>query len=48
MLGALILFELVREIVGLQVSPFLWFIEILMNAPGAFGVFNGRWMLIDV
>ena len=47
-LGALILFELVREIIGIRVILFFWLIEFLMDTPGAFGVFNSRWMLIDV
>ena len=47
-LGALILFELVREPMGIRLSPFLWFIEAIMGTTGTFGVFNGRWMLIDV
>ena len=47
-LGALILFEIIREPLGIRVSPFFWLIDVLMDSPGTFGVFNSRWMLIDV
>ena len=48
LLGALILFEIIGPTIGVRASPFLWFIEAVMGAPGPFGVFNSRWMLIDV
>jgi hypothetical protein len=47
-LTALVLAEIIFDVVGVRISPFLWFIELVMSAPGTFGVFNGRWMLIDV
>ncbi len=47
-LGAIILFEVTGEIIGIRASPFLWFIERVMDGRGLFGVFNSRWMLIDV
>jgi hypothetical protein len=47
-LGALIVFEIIREPIGIRVSPFFWLIEFLLDSPGTFGVFNARWMLIDV
>jgi hypothetical protein len=46
--GAFILFEIIREPLGIKVSPFFWLIELLLDSPSTFGVFNGRWMLIDV
>jgi hypothetical protein len=45
---ALILFEFIGDTIGIKVSPFFWLIDIVMDAPGLFGVFNSRWMLIDV
>ena len=47
-LAALILFEIVGETIGIRASPLLWFVETVVGAPGPFGVFNSRWMLIDV
>ena len=47
-LGALILFEVIRAPLGIRLSPFMWLIEWLLDTPGTFGVFNARWMLIDV
>jgi hypothetical protein len=47
-LAGLMLFEMFRETVGVRSSPLLWFIEAVISAPGLFGVFNSRWMLIDV
>jgi hypothetical protein len=47
-LGALVLSEIVFDGLGIHISPFLWFIDAVMSAPGMFGVFNSRWMLIDV
>jgi hypothetical protein len=47
-LGALILFEAIRGPLGIRFSPFMTVIEFLLDSPGTFGVFNARWMLIDV
>ncbi len=46
--GAFILFEIIRDPLGIKASPFFWLIELLLDSPSTFGVFNGRWMLIDV
>lgn len=45
---AIMLAELVFDAVGVRISPFLWLVDMVMSAPGIFGVFNSRWMLIDV
>ena len=47
-LAALVIAEIVFDVVGVRISPFLWLVELVMSAPGTFGVFNSRWMLIDV
>ena len=47
-LGALVLFDITAGAMGIKLSPFLWLIEFLLDSPGTFGVFNARWMLIDV
>jgi hypothetical protein len=46
--GAVLLFEVIAGPLGIRLSPFMWLIELLLDSPGTFGVFNGRWMLIDV
>ncbi len=46
--AALILAEIVFDMVGVPISPFMRLVEMLMMSPGTFGVFNNRWMLIDV
>jgi hypothetical protein len=48
LLAALMLSEIVFDAVGVHFSPFLWMIDLVMSGPGTFGVFNSRWMLIDV
>ena len=47
-LAAMMLAEVVFDVVGVPISPFLRLVELLMTTPGTFGVFNNRWMLIDV
>jgi ABC-type transport system involved in multi-copper enzyme maturation permease subunit len=47
-LGGIILVEMVGESLGLRITPFFWLIDVLMDSTGLFGVFNSRWMLIDV
>jgi ABC-type transport system involved in multi-copper enzyme maturation permease subunit len=47
-LGSFVLFELVREPLGIRYSPLAVLVDFLMNERGMFGVFNSRWMLIDV
>lgn len=47
-LAGLILFEIIGETIGIRASLFMWLIETVIGAPGPFGVFNSRWMLIDV
>ena len=47
-LGGLVCLELIGETTGLPLRPMSLLTDLLVHRAGALGVFNGRWMLIDV
>ena len=47
-LGGLICLELIGETMDLPLRPLSMFIDLMVHRAGTLGVFNGRWMLIDV
>ena len=47
-LFGLIFIDVLGEMIGVRLSPMSALFDVLMNWSGALGVFNGRWMLIDV
>ena len=47
-LGGLICLELIGETMDLPLRPLSLFIDLMVHRAGTLGVFNGRWMLIDV
>jgi hypothetical protein len=47
-LGVMVGLEIVGDMLNIGLSPFTTLLDILVHWSGALGVFNGRWMLIDV
>lgn len=47
-LGGLICLEMIGETMNIPLRPLSLFLDLMVNQAGTLGVFNGRWMLIDV
>ena len=47
-LGGMICLEMIGETTGLPLRPVSLLMDLLVHRAGTLGVFNGRWMLIDV
>ena len=47
-LGGLICLEMIGETMSLPLRPLSLFLDLVVHQAGTLGVFNGRWMLIDV
>ena len=47
-LGGMICLEMIGETTNIPLRPLSLFLDLMVNQAGTLGVFNGRWMLIDV
>lgn len=45
---ATVLVDVLADVMGVPIAPFSAIIDLLIDWTGTLGVFNGRWMLIDV